>query len=155
MISLKCLTLLNARSNKANLRDLIAATNLVILPKLNSNHRFFHPCHLEIWWMTPKSKRAPLLYCIKLCASFQIHQWFLSGVTVWKWITLENNRAPLLQYVKRCASFKAVDELKLELQPGNAQFDDLSVPCDLEISLMTMENNRAPLLYYSKLCASF
>ena len=30
--------------NKANLRDLIAATGLVILLKLDSNHRFFSPC---------------------------------------------------------------------------------------------------------------
>ena len=41
--------------NKANLRDLIAATGLVILLKLDSNHRFFSPCDLEIWWMTQKT----------------------------------------------------------------------------------------------------
>ena len=40
--------------NKANLRDLIAATSLVILLKLDSNRRFFSPCDLEIWWMTRK-----------------------------------------------------------------------------------------------------
>ena len=34
--------------HKANLRDLIAATGLVILLKLDSNHRFFSPCDLEI-----------------------------------------------------------------------------------------------------------
>ena len=34
--------------NKANLRDLIAATGLVILLKLDSNRRFFSPCDLEI-----------------------------------------------------------------------------------------------------------
>ena len=39
-------------SNKANLRDLIAATNLVILFKLDSNRWFFSLCDLEIWWMT-------------------------------------------------------------------------------------------------------
>ena len=41
--------------NKANLRDLIAATGLVILLKLDPNRRFFSPCDLEIWWMTPKT----------------------------------------------------------------------------------------------------
>ena len=41
--------------NKANLRDLIAATGLVILLKLNSNRWFFSPCELEIWWMTQKT----------------------------------------------------------------------------------------------------
>ena len=40
--------------NKANLRDLIAATGLVILLKLDSNRRFVSPCELEIWWMTIK-----------------------------------------------------------------------------------------------------
>ena len=48
--------------NKANLRDLIAATGLAILLKLDSNRRFFSPCDLEIWWMTSKNNRAPLLY---------------------------------------------------------------------------------------------
>ena len=33
--------------NKANLRDLIAATGLVILLKFDPNHRFFVPCDLE------------------------------------------------------------------------------------------------------------
>ena len=34
--------------NKANLRDLISATRLVILLKFDPNHRFFSPCDLEI-----------------------------------------------------------------------------------------------------------
>ena len=38
--------------NKANLRDLIAATSLIILLTLDSNNRFFSQCDLEIWWMT-------------------------------------------------------------------------------------------------------
>ena len=50
------------RLNKANLKDLIAATGLVTLLKLDSNRRFFSPCDLEIWWMTSKNNRAPLLY---------------------------------------------------------------------------------------------
>ena len=40
--------------NKANLRDLIAATGLIILLKLDLNHQFFSRCDLEIWWMTQK-----------------------------------------------------------------------------------------------------
>ena len=71
--------------NKANLRDLIAATGLVILLKLDSNRRFFSPCHLEIWWMTPKNNRAPLLCYFKLFASFlaatkQLYDWFSPSV---------------------------------------------------------------------------
>ena len=38
--------------NKANLRDLIAATCLVILLKFYPNLRFFSPCDLEILCMT-------------------------------------------------------------------------------------------------------
>ena len=68
--------------NKSNLRDLIAATGLVILLKFDPNHRFFSPCDLEIWWMTLGNNRAPLLYYTKLCASFQIHRWIQIGVTV-------------------------------------------------------------------------
>ena len=41
--------------NKANLRDLITATSLVIFLKLDLNHPFFSPCDLEIWWMTQKT----------------------------------------------------------------------------------------------------
>ena len=113
-------------NNKANLRDLISATGLIILLKLNSNRRFFSQCDLEIWWMTSKNNRAPLLYYVKLCASFEIHRWIKPGVTVRKptigvkigdffvpcdldiWhMTLKNNRAPLLYYVKLCASFQS------------------------------------------------
>ena len=52
--------------------------------KLDSNHRFFSPCDLEIWWMTSKNNRAFLLYYVKLCTSFQIHQGIHAGVTVRK-----------------------------------------------------------------------
>ena len=88
------------------------------------HRRFFVLCDLEIWWMTLENKRAPLLYYIKLCASFQIHWWIPIGVTVRKrsiWVkisnffvqcdldiwrmTLKNNRAPLLCCFKLCASF--------------------------------------------------
>ena len=48
------------------------------------NQRFFFPCELEIWWMTLKNNRAPLLCYIKLCASFQSHRWIQTGVTVQK-----------------------------------------------------------------------
>ena len=76
--------------------------------------------------MTSKNNKAPLLYYIKLCASFQIHWWIKTGVTVRKcsirvkigdffvprdleiwWMTLKNNRAPLLYYIKLCAAFQS------------------------------------------------
>ena len=99
---------------------------LVILLKLDSNHRFFSPCDLEIWWMTPKNNRAPLLCYFKLFASFRSHWWIQTGVTVRKrliWVkidnffepcdleiwqmTLKNNRAPLLCYFKLCSAFRS------------------------------------------------
>ena len=78
--------------NKANLRDLIAATGLVILLKLDFNRRFFSPCDLEFWWMTPKNNRAPLLCYFKLFASFRSHWWIQTGVTVRKrliWVIID------------------------------------------------------------------
>ena len=56
------------------------------LETLNSgrNWWYFVLCDLEIWWMTLENNRAPLLYYIKLCASFQIHRWSQTWVTVRK-----------------------------------------------------------------------
>ena len=51
MVSLQILDI----QNKANLRNLIAATGPVILLKLDSNHRFFSPCDLEIDGWTQKT----------------------------------------------------------------------------------------------------
>ena len=62
---------------------------------LNSgqNWRYRIPCDLEIWWMTLKNDRAHLLYYIKLCASFEIHRWSQTWVTVRKrsiWVKIGN-----------------------------------------------------------------
>ena len=43
---------------------------------------FFVLCDLEIWQMTLKNNRAPLLCYFKLCASFCSHWWIQTGVTV-------------------------------------------------------------------------
>ena len=42
------------------------------------------PCDLQIWWMTLKNNRAPLLCCFKLYASFHNHRWIQTKVTVRK-----------------------------------------------------------------------
>ena len=131
--------------NKANLRDLIAATGLEILLKFDPNHRFFSPCDLEIWCMTSKNNRAPLLYHIKLCVSFQIHWWiqtkvtlqkrsirveigdFLSLVTFkfdgWPWKMIGHLFYITSSFVHH---FKSIGELKLKLQSRNAQFGSKS-----------------------------
>ena len=41
---------------------------------------------------------------------------------IWQ-MTLKNNRVPSLWHFKLCASFCSIDEFKLELQTGNAQFE--------------------------------
>ena len=87
---------------------------------------FFVPCELEVWRMTLKNNRTPLLSYFKLCASFRSHWWiqtgvnspetynlgqnrrfFISRVTLkfdgWPW--KQKNRAPLLSNIKRYASF--------------------------------------------------
>ena len=45
---------------------------------------FLEQCDLEIWWMTLKNNRAPLLCFFKLCAAFCTHWWIQTGVTVRK-----------------------------------------------------------------------
>ena len=127
--------------------------------------------------MTSIKIRAPLLYYIKLCASFETHWWiqtavtaqkrstwvkigdFLSCVTLkfdgWLWQSLEHLFYATSSFVNH---FKAISEFKLEWLSGNTQFRSKSVifvPCDLEISRMTLKNNRAPLLCYFKIWASF
>ena len=53
-------------------------------PNLGQIRRFLEPCDLEIWQMTLKNNRAPLLSNIKLYASFHHHMWIQTGVTVRK-----------------------------------------------------------------------
>ena len=53
-------------------------------PNLGQIQQFLEPCDLEIWRMTFKNNRAPLLSIIKLYASFHHHIWIQTGVTVRK-----------------------------------------------------------------------
>ena len=58
-------------------------------PILGQIWRFFVLCHLEIWWITLKNNRAPLLCYFKFCASIFSH-WAIQ--TVWKrQIQVKNN----------------------------------------------------------------
>ena len=139
-------------------------------PNWGQIRRFLELCDLEIWRMTFKNNRAPLLCYFKLCASFRSHWWIQTGVTVrkrpiwvksndffsrvtlkfdgWPWKTIGHLFYVTSSFVHHSIT---IGEFKLELQSGNAQ---LSL-CDLEIWRMTFKNNRAPLLCYFKLCASF
>ena len=51
-------------------------------PNLGQNRRFLVPCDIEIWQMTLKNNRAPLLCYFKPCGSFHPHMWNQTGVTV-------------------------------------------------------------------------
>ena len=116
---------------------------------------FLSPCELAIWWMTPKNNRAPFLYYIKLYASsIAISEFkteltvrkrsirvkigdFLSRVTLkfvgWPWKTMGRLFHTALSVVYH---FKAMGELKLELQSGNAQFGSKST---IFFNLVTLE----------------
>ena len=105
---------------------------------------FLEPCDLEIWRMTLKSNRAPLLSIIKLYASFHHHMWIQTGVTVRKrliWVkfleprdleiwrmTFKNNRAPLLCYFKLCAALCShwwiQTGVTVRKRPNWVKFDD-------------------------------
>ena len=41
-------------------------------PNLSQIRRFLELCDREIWRMTLKNNRAPLLYCFKVCASYVV-----------------------------------------------------------------------------------
>ena len=49
-----------------------------------SIRRFLEPCDVEIWRMTLKNNRAPLLCCFQLCAWFHRPMWIQTGVRVRK-----------------------------------------------------------------------
>ena len=142
------------------------------------NRRFFSLCDLEIWWMASKNYRAPLPHYIKLCASFQSHQWIESGATVQKRsirvkigdflsrVTLKFDGWPwkaighlFLCYNKLCAWFQSHCWIKTGVtvrKPSiQVKIGDFFVLCDLEIWQTTFKNNRAPVLCCFKLCASF
>ena len=53
-------------------------------PNLGQIRRFLEPCDLEIWRMTLKNNRAPLLCCFQLCAWFYCHMLIQTGVRVRK-----------------------------------------------------------------------
>ena len=144
-------------------------------PNLVQIWRFLEPCDLEIWRMTLKNNRAPLLSIIKLHASFHHHMWIQTRVTVRKrlsWVltsvTLTFDLWPwpfawtsLLSLVITPENFmmiwwwehgeKGVTDRRTDGQTDR-QTDGLnqSYSC-----LVAAKNNRAPLLCYFKLGASF
>ena len=129
-------------------------------PNLGQIRRFLEPCDLEIWCMTLKNNRAPLLCYFKLYASFHSHRWIKAGVTVRKrpiWVKIDNffSRVTLqfdiwpwktIGHLFYATSsfvhhFVAIGDFKLELQSRNAQLGSNSTifravwPCNLKYDL--------------------
>ena len=128
--------------------------------------------------MTSKNNRAPLLYYIKLCASFQIHRWIQTEVTVrkrsirvkignflsrvtfkfdgWPWKTMGQLFYTTSRFFLCIISNPSVNSNWIyspeTLNLGQNRW--FFVPCDLEIWRTTLKKDRAPLLLYFKLCAS-
>ena len=109
----------------ANLRDLIAATGLVILLKLDWNRRFFARVTLKFGGWPRKIIRhvSYTTSSFNLCIISDP-----SGNSNWRYSPETANLGQ------------------------NRRF---FAPCDLWIWRMTLKNNRAPLLFHFKLCASF
>ena len=156
--------------NKANLRDLIAATGLVIdfsarvtlkldgWPRKMIGHLFYttssfvhHFKFISEFKLELQSRNAQFGSKSKI---------FLSRVTLtfdrWPWKKI---RYLFYATVGFLHHFNAIGEFKLELQSRNPQFGSKSVIFFVRMILQFDEgpskNNKAPLLYYIKLCASF
>ena len=141
--------------------------------QFGSKSAIYFPRDLEIWRMTLKNNRAPLLCCFKLHHFIAISEFKLklqSGnaqfgsksaifCPVWLWNltddlkkTIGNLFYATLSFVHH---FVAIGEFKLELQSGNAQFGSKSTilwavwPWNLTDNLE--KNNRTPLLSSIKL----
>ena len=128
--------------NKANLRDLIAATGLIIFLKLDSNHQFFARVTMKFDGWPQKIKRhvfyttSSFNLCIisdpsgnsnwryspETANLGQNQRFFFSLVTfefdVWPWKTIGHLFYSTSSFVHH---FVAISELKLELQSGNAK----------------------------------
>ena len=135
--------------NKTNLRDLIAATGLVIFIKLDSNHRLISPCDLEIWWMPRKTKRhllytpSSFVHHLKSIGEFKLelqsgNAQFRSKLAIClSHVTLKFNGSPckIIGHLSYTTSsflqhFKTIGIIKLELQSGSAQFGSkLAIIC--------------------------
>ena len=140
-------------------------------PNLGQIRWFLEPCDLEIWRMTLKNNRAPLLCYFKLYAPFRSHGWIQAGVRVrkhpiwvniddffsrvtlqydvWPWKTIGHLFYATSSFVHH---FVAIGDLKLESQSGNGQFGSNSTifravwPWNLTDDLAKQEGTYSVLL---------
>ena len=125
---------------------------------LGKNRQFFEPCDLQIWRMTLKNNRAPLLAILSFVHHFvysnlsykpetpnlgQIRRFLeLCYLEIWQ-MTLKNNRAPLQCCFKLCASFRSHWLIQTGVTVRKhtiwVKFDVFFKMCDLEIWQMTLK----------------
>ena len=120
-------------------------------PNLGQNRRLLVPRDLEMWQITLKNNRAPLLCYFKLRVSFHNHRLFPEmpnlgqnrrfcvpcDLVIWR-MALKHNRAPLLCYFKLCASFHnhRLIQTRVTYSPKTAKLGfDL---CDLNLWPLTL-----------------
>ena len=147
--------------NKANLRDLIGATGLEILLKLDSNRRFSARVTLRFdGW--PLKTIWHLFYTtsswnniLETLNSGQNRRFFVTCDLESWWMTLKNNRAPLQYYVKPCASFQSHGWIQIGVTVRKCSIWVKKSAIFCPILRMTLKNNRASLLCCFKLGASF
>ena len=122
---------LESRLNKTNLRDLIAATGLVILLKFDPNHWVFQPVwpwnlmdDLEKWQGTSSILHQALCifsnpsvnsnwsYSPETLQTGQNWRFFVPCDLEIRWMTLKNNRAPFYTTLSFVHHFKAIGEFQ-------------------------------------------
>ena len=148
------------------------------LTQIGFKSSVFRPYDLEIWWMTSKNNRAPLLYATLTVFVPSIGEFGLallsenaqfgskSAIFFFVPCDLENWQMTLktIRHLFHAISgfvhhFIVISEWQLHLpvrkRPIRVEIVDFFVPCDLKISWMTLKNDRTTLLCYIKLCASY
>ena len=127
-------------------------------PILGQIWRFFALCHLEIWRITLKNNKAPLLCYFKFCASFFLAVWAIQTVQKWQIQAKNNNFLSCVTlkfdgwpwkttghlYFKLCASFhihRSNWNYSPE-KPNSGQNWRFFVPCDLGILAFDREKQK-------------
>ena len=142
------------------------------------NRRFFVPCDLEIWRMTLKNNKAPVLHCSSLVhhfiaiSEFKLElqsgntqygsKWvFLSRVTLkfdrWPWKTIDQlfYATPSVMHHFVAIGQWIQTEVAVRKRPVWVINDDLLVVWPWNLTNNLKKKPRAPLLSNIKLCASF
>ena len=114
--------------------------------KFGSKSTIFVPCDLDIWRMTLKNNRAPLLCYFKLCASFHSHPLIQTAVTVRKRLSWVLTSVTLTFYLDLCMDITSVI--------GNRSFMILWWYDDRNIVKKVWRTDRRKEVFLELLCCS-